>query len=517
MMTHRIGICFVVIALCLQGWQLHPAVTEIGVTEADVNEEKLKDQRCEEAIKEKPNVVFILIDDLGYTDLGCYGSSYYETPRLDRLAKQGALFTDAYTASPVCSPTRASIMTGQWPERFGISEYIGGPRPENWKRNTILLPTKNSDRLPLDAPTLGKLMKSAGYQTFFAGKWHLGPEGWWPENQGFDINRGGHDRGGPYGGNRYFSPYGNPRLDDGPEGEHLPARLAQETTDFIQQNRHEPFFAMLSFYSVHTPLMAREDLKEKYLQKKKQLGLTARWGREGHRDVRLNQEHAVYAGMVEAMDEAVGVVLEKLDALGLSENTLVIVTSDNGGLSTSEGWPTSNDPLRAGKGWIYEGGIRVPLIMRWPQKIKPQTQIATPVSSPDFYATLMEVTATQPDADPLMDGVSLVPLFAGDELAPRSLFWHYPNYGNQGGAPGAAIRSGHWKLIEWMEDQRVELYDLSQDLSEQNDLANSRPEITDRLKQELNHWQQAVGVQFPAVNPMFNPANRSGRWSNRSR
>jgi arylsulfatase A-like enzyme len=256
---------------------------------------------------DRPNIVVFLVDDLGRQDLACYGSTFHETPNIDRLAREGALFTDAYAACPVCSPTRASLMTGLWPQRTGITDYIGAPlTPEEWKRNTLLLPAPYTDRLSLETTTLAEMAKSAGYATFFAGKWHLGPEGWWPEDQGFDVNMGGTDRGGPYGGNKYFSPYGNPRLKDGPEGEHLPDRLATETADFIEAHRDQPFLAYFSFYSVHTPLMSRDDLREKYEAKRKHLGLEEKWGREGERDVRLVQDHAVYAGMVEAMDLAVG-------------------------------------------------------------------------------------------------------------------------------------------------------------------------------------------------------------------
>jgi arylsulfatase A-like enzyme len=322
---------------------------------------------------------------------------------------------------------------------------------------------------------------------------------------------GGVDRGGPYGGRKYFSPYGNPRLPDGPEGEHLPDRLASEAAKFIETNRHNPFFAYFSFYSVHTPLMAREDLQQKYEAKRQRLGLTARWGREHERDVRLVQDHAVYAGMVEAMDQAVGKVLAKLDELGLRGNTLVIFTSDNGGLSTSEGWPTSNLPLRGGKGWMYEGGIREPLLVRWPGVVPPGRVTATPVSSPDFFATLMEAAGAPPQAPETLDGTSLLPVFKGGSLPERALFWHYPHYGNQGGAPAAAIRRGDWKLIEWAEDQRVELFNLQADPGEQTDLSRDQPGRTAQLRDELHAWQKQVGAKFPIPNPGYDPAKPSGR------
>ena len=469
------------------------------------------------AAERPPNVVFFLADDLGQRDLACYGSTFYETPNLDRLAREGARFTDAYAACPVCSPTRASLLTGQWPQRTGITDYIGAPlTPQQWKRNTKLLPAPYSDRLALDAPTLAKAMKAAGYATFFAGKWHLGPEGFWPENQGFDINMGGIDKGGPYGGKKYFSPYGNPRLPDGPGGEHLPDRLAAETVKFIEANKERPFFAYYSFYDVHTPLMAREDLRMKYAEKKQRLGLAEKWGREGERDVRLAQEHVVYAAMVEAMDLAVGKVLAKLDELGLRENTLVIFTSDNGGLSTGEGCPTSNHPLRAGKGWLYEGGIREPLLVRWPAVVKAGSVVSTPVSSPDFFPTLLEAAGAKPQAGQTLDGASLVPLLKGGVLAERALFWHYPHYGNQGGAPSAAVRRGDWKLIEWTEDNRAELFNLAQDIGEQTNLAEKEPQRVADLRAELAAWQKQVGAKFTTPNPNYDATKPSGRAAKRN-
>jgi arylsulfatase A-like enzyme len=463
-----------------------------------------------------PNILVFLADDLGRQDLGSYGSTFYETPHLDRLAREGARFTDGYAACPVCSPTRAALMTGQWPQRTGITDYIGAPaKPEDWKRNTKLRPAPYADRLTLETPTLAKSLKAAGYATFFAGKWHLGPEGWWPENQGFDHNLGGIDRGGPYGGKRYFSPYGNPRLPDGPEGEHLPERLARETAKFIAANKDRPWFAYYSFYDVHTPLMARPDLLKKYEEKRARLGLQEKWGREGPRDVRHVQEHAVYAAMVEAMDLAVGQVLTALEAHGLRDNTLVIFTSDNGGLSTSEGWPTSNLPLRGGKGWMYEGGIREPWIVRWPGVSAPGSVIAAPISSPDLFPTLLDAAGAAPAPGQRLDGVSLRPILRGQPAPDRALFWHYPHYGNQGGAPAAAVRRGNFKLIHWFEQDRIELFDVAADLGETVDLAAREPARVAALRAELAAWQRDVGAKFPSPNPAYDAAQPDGRLSPR--
>jgi arylsulfatase A-like enzyme len=449
----------------------------------------------------RKNVVFILVDDLGWRDLGCFGSTFYETPNIDRLAANGMKFTQAYAACPVCSPTRASIMTGKYPQRVGITDYISVNRsnqPEKWERKTRLLPAPYADRLPLTEHTLAEALKTGGYATFFAGKWHLGPEGFYPENQGFDINKGGCEWGAPSAGRRYFSPYGNPRLADGPPGEHLPARLANETAAFIAAHRDQPFFAYLSFYSVHTPLMAREDLRQKYEAKAKSLNIAGpRWGQEGERKVRLVQDHAVYAAMVEAMDQAVGVVLAKLDELHLSDRTIVILMSDNGGLSTSEGWPTSNLPLRAGKGWLYEGGIREPMIIRAPGLTKSGGQCDTPVISTDFYPTILDFAALPLRPEQHLDGKSLAPLLRGEVIESRPLFWHYPHYGNQGGSPAGAVRDGDWKLIEWYEDGRRELFNIREDFGERHDRAADDPAMVKDLAAKLDAWRKSVGGKMP--------------------
>jgi len=458
------------------------------------------------------NFVFFLVDDLGWTDLGCFGSSFYDTPNIDRLAASGQRFTNAYAACPVCSPTRASIMAGKYPARMATTDYFGAAQPEKWKRNTKHLPATYEDRLAHSEVTIAEALKEGGYSTFFAGKWHLGPEEFWPEHQGFDVNQGGITRGGPYGKGRYFSPYGNPRLVDGPEGEHLPDRLASEAVKFIEERKDEPFFAYLSFYSVHTPLMAPEALKVKYQERKRERGLSAEWGEEGSRKVRLVQEHAVYGGMVDAMDQAVGKVLDALDRLELSDDTVVIFMSDNGGLSTSEGHPTSNLPLRAGKGWIYEGGIREPLVIRWPGVTEPESVCEVPVVSTDFYPTILEMAGEPARPKQHLDGVSLVSLLKDKEAPERGgIYWHYPHYGNQGSAPAGAVRLGEWKLIEWYEDGALELFDLGSDIGEANDLADEHPEKVEELHAMLVAWRQETGARMSSSNPGFDPEKREGR------
>ncbi len=462
-----------------------------------------------------PNVVFFLADDLGWRDLGCYGSQFYETPSIDGLAASGARFTQAYAACPVCSPTRASIMTGKYPVRIRVTDYIspsGGNQPEAWNRNTMLLPSAYSDRMPLEETTLAEAFKESGYATFFGGKWHLGPEGYWPENQGFDVNEGGWEHGGPWGGDNYFSPYGNPNLTDGPPGEFLPERLARETALFIEAHRDRPFFAYLSFYSVHTPLMTTKALEAKYAKKAQKLSFAGpRWIRESFRDARQVQDHAVYGGMVEALDSAVGTVLKAIADNGLGERTIVVFMSDNGGLSTSEGSPTANLPLRGGKGWMYEGGIREPMIVRAPEVTHPGDVISEPVTSVDFYPTILELAGLRTRPDQHVDGESMVPLLRGEDVLRAPMYWHYPHYGNQGGAPSAAIRAGDWKLIKWYEDGAIELYNLENDPGERYDLSAIRPKKAESLRTQLDAWLDEVDANIPSTNPSYDAGKPSGR------
>lgn len=465
--------------------------------------------------REPLHVLLIVADDLGYMDVGFDNpDTFYETPHLDALAASGMRFTNGYAACPVCSPTRASLMSGCHPARLRTTDWFGAPQPEAvlaaGERGSglarfvaePLLPASYVPQLPLETVTLAESLQAAGYDTFFAGKWHLGGEGFAPTDQGFDVNVAGHHRGGPYGRGRYFHPFDMPNLES-EEGDHLPARLAEETVRFLSAESDAPKFAMLSFYSVHTPLVGRPDLVAKYEAKRARLGLENTWGQEGARKVREVQEHAVYAAMVEAMDEAVGDVLGALDDLGLADDTLVIFTSDNGGLSTSEGHPTSNLPLRAGKGWLYEGGIREPWVVRLPGRTTPGSVCDAPITSTDVFPTVLDAVGLPLQPDVHRDGHSFVPLLDGAEAAGRTAsHWHYPHHGNQGGSPGGAIRVGDWKLIEWFgEDGALELYDLATDPGETRDLSAERPELRDRLVAQLAEWRADVGAVMPEPNP----------------
>lgn len=459
----------------------------------------------------KPNFVLILVDDLGWKDLGCYGSKFYETPNIDQLCRESMKFTDAYAASPVSSPTRASIMTGKYPARTDITEWSVGPQPNTahstWIRHRTLLPAPSQGFLELEEVTIAEALKEAGYKTLIAGKWHLGKsEEHWPEHQGFDINKGGWGRGKPNKPGGYFVPYGNPRLEDGPEGEYLTQRLAKETVKFINESVDEPFFVYLSFYSVHGPFMASEELEQKYLAKKVSMNIEDPiFTEEGGRKIRLIQNHATYAGMVEEVDSAVGEVLSTLKELSLQDDTIVILTSDNGGRS----YITSNQPLRRGKGWIYEGGIREPLIIKWPATTKAASTCAEPVISNDFYPTILEMAGLKTRPEQHIDGKSLVPLLKGKKMDRGPLYWHYPHYGgNESGSPASAIRDGDWKLIEFYEplllgkEGSIELYNLNKDISEKRNLAKKEVKIAKKLYEKLKAWRKEVDAKHPSLNPL---------------
>ena len=449
---------------------------------------------------EKPNVVLIVADDLGWRDLGSYGSTFHKTPNLDRLAAEGMRFTDFYAACPVCSPTRASILTGKYPQRCGITDWLPG-RPDRPDQKLKRPPLPQE--LPLAEVTLAEALKAAGYSTGLIGKWHLGGEGFGPEKQGFDANVAGDHTGTA---RSYFAPFKNklgamPGLETAPDGEYLTDRLAAEAERFIESNREKPFFLYLPHYAPHTPLTAKKELIAKYP------------GQPAHG----RQSHPTYAAMLESLDEAVGRVLKKLDALKLSGNTIVLFTSDNGGLATLEGMPfapTINAPLREGKGYLYEGGVRVPLLVKWPGVVKPGTTTDAVGCSIDFFPTLIEASGGRKPPVSDVDGTSLLPALKGSKLErdADALFWHYPHYANQGGKPGGAIRAGDFKLIEFYETGRRELFDVKRDLSESRNLIAEKPLIADNLAKRLNDWRRKVGARMPTPNPDYvpNPPAKDG-------
>lgn len=463
----------------------------------------------EKTLPEKLNFLFILADDLGYHDLSFTGSRYYETPNIDRMAKGGMVFSNGYSNCQVSSPSRGSIMTGKFTARHGITNWIGEPSGIEWRkmgRNNQLLPAEYLHQLPLEYTILPEAMKQNGYKTFFAGKWHLGGEGSMPEDHGFDINKGGGSGGGPSGG--YFSPWNFKNLENRQDGEELSTRLAKETVVFMKENKDAPFFAYLSFYAVHSPIQCSEEKWKKYRQKAEDLGIAPTGYKMGRSmPIRQAQDNPVYAGLVEAMDDAVGIVLDELKNLGLEDNTIVIFTSDNGGeASAGEAPQTSNLPLRAGKGYQYEGGIRVPYFIRVPGLTKGGEKCDVPVCGADFYPTILDLAGLPLRPDDHNDGVSLFPLLKGGEITERPLIWHYPHYGNQGGEPSSIIRSGKWKLIHYYEDGRNELFNLNSDPGEHEDVSADNPDMVKKMSQILTEWLLSAGARYPERDPEYNEA-----------
>ena len=452
-----------------------------------------------------PNVLFILVDDLGVTDLSCLGSSYYETPNIDRIAKEGMVFTQGYAGSRVCSPSRATIMTGQFAARHGITDWIGARTGEDWRkanRHDLLLPAGYTPHLPYDNVVLPEAMLKNGYKTFYSGKWHLGSEGSYPEDHGFQINKGGWEKGSPIGG--FFSPWTNPKLPNLRDGENLSMRLADETVKFITENKDSSFFAFLSFYAVHGPIQTTKEKWDKYRVKALEGGV-ADSGFEMERvlPIRRQQDNPVYAGLVEAMDDAVGRVLNCLDELGLEENTIVIFTSDNGGVASGDAFSTTNLPFRGGKGYQWEGGIREPYFIKVPWLEHNGAESAVPVTGADFYPTILDLAGISLKPEEHVDGVSLLPLLNGETIPERTLYWHYPHYGNQGGNPSSIIREENWKLIHYWEDGSDELYNLASDIGEENDLAAEQPEKTQALKEKLLAWLEQVNARYPTPDPEY--------------
>jgi arylsulfatase A-like enzyme len=494
----------------------------------------LHSEFCAGAAKRPPNVVFILIDDLGWTDLTCYGSRYFETPNVDRLASQGMRFTSAYSACAVCSPTRAAILTGRYPTRHGITDWIrarfqggvSGPAAPQRSSPTVkegraaerrgptvregsdpqrssptvkegmssasdyestpgrpLLTPRNRSWMELSEITIAEALKAAGYATCHVGKWHLGTDDFYPDKQGFDFNIGGCDYGQPPS---YFDPYENkkglgiPTLKPRRAGEYLTDREADEAARFIANHRDRPFFLYFADYAVHTPLMAKPDLLARYKAK-----------------APANQKNPTYAAMIQSMDEAVGRVLKAIDENGLADNTVVVFTSDNGGLLGS----THNAPLRAGKGYPYEGGIRVPLIVRWPGVTKAGAVCDVPAISVDYFPTIAAAAGAPLPADRSIDGVNLMPALNQSGGVQRdALYWHFPHYRGNDVAPYSIIRAGDWKLIKHYEGKPFELFNLREDLSESNDLAGKEPDRVRTLDARLAAWLKDTGAKLPVPN-----------------
>ena len=434
----------------------------------------------------QPNIVLFYADDLGWRDLACMGSKFYDTPHIDRLAAEGMLFTDAYANAPNCAPSRACLMSGQYTPRHGVFT-VGAP---NRGRAALrrLIAVENKTVLDERFVTMAESLKGAGYRTATMGKWHLGDD---PTTQGFDLNVGGFKAGHP---KSYFSPYKNPKLQDGAQGEYLTDRLTDAAVSFIREKDERPFFLYLTHYAVHTPLQAKQDDMARFADRQPDRG----------------QKNKKYAGMVYALDRSMGRVLEALKAAGKAEDTLVVFFSDNGGHMGA----TSCKPLRGAKGTLYEGGIRVPMIVRWPDKVKAGSRSATPVIGVDLYPTFLSAAGAKRPEGYTLDGEDITPVFKGQvSLADRPLFWHFPAY-LQGRfekdmfrtRPGAVVRRGKWKLIEFFEDKRLELYDLSQDRGETANVAAAHPDVTRELHALMTTWRLETGAPVPTkANPKFDP------------
>lgn len=464
-------------------------------------------------MSDKPNIVFILIDDMGWRDLSCYDSAFYETPNIDRLAAEGMRFTDAYASCPVCSPTRASVMTGKYPASVGVTNYIdwdGGTHPSKGR----LIDVPYLKHLPSSEYTLASALKDHGYATWHVGKWHLGGPGSLPEDHGFDVNIGGCEAGAPYGGG-YFSPWSVRPLQDAdvPDGTYLTDYLTDQAIELIKGGT-APFFLNLWYYAVHEPIQAKPEKIRKYEAKAAAMGLDQQdpfeegefYPADHQKDQRIRrrilQSDPTYAAMIESLDENVGRLLDAVKEAGQADNTVVVFTSDNGGLSSAESSPTCNAPFAEGKGWMYEGGTREPLLVKWPGQVAPGSLCSTPVTTPDFYPTFLEMAGRELLPNQHSDGVSVVPLLKGEGgVARDAIFWHYPHYGNQGGTPGSSVRMGEYKLIEFFEDGRLELYHLTKDPGEEFDLSAEQPERSRTMSQALDQWRRSIEARIPQPNP----------------
>ena len=503
----------------------------------------------------QPNVIICLVDDLGWSDVGCYGSTFYDTPNIDRLADEGMRFTNAYATCHVCSPSRASIMTGKYPARLRLTDWLTGRKDFPFQK---LKNASIHQALPLEETTLAEALKGSGYRTGHFGKWHLGEDAMGPMSQGFDVQvPNDWYKGWPKAG--YHTPFEMGGLDER-EGDYLTDKLTDKALEFIRQSKDRPFFLYLALFAVHDPIEGRADLVGKYEKKRTLLpsdekpfvlegnpdaetvfppgqleGMLAWDAYKGHRilpnnlvKIKQRQDNPQFAAMVECVDENLGRVMEKLDELGLGDDTIIIFTSDNGGMAAANfarpnrnihptkidaAYATSNLPLRGAKGWMYEGGIRVPLIIKWPGRGLSGTTCGEIVTGTDFFPTVLEMVGACPMPQQHMDGISLVPILEGGASLDRdAIFWHFPHYSNHGmQSPGAAIRSGRYKLLEYFENGTVQLFDLESDLGETTNLAKEHPEIASQLLEKLHQWQEDIGAEMMLPNPDFDrTANPSG-------
>lgn len=501
-----------------------------------------------------PNIVFFLVDDLGWRDVGSFGSSFYETPNIDLLANQGVKFTQAYAASHVCSPTRASIMTGKYPARLQLTDWLSGRRsyPFESLRSAEFL-----QYLPLEEITIAEAFKEHGYRTAHIGKWHLGEDPHGPLQQGFDLQVPRWNKGWPKAG--YYAPFELDGLDDEP-GQYLTDRLTDVAEEFIAANKEHPFFLYMSHFAVHDPIHGRPDLDEKYknklaeqqkpdgpafilegnpddtnpLSRQHLTNLIQQPSHQGYRvlpqrtvKIKQNQDNIHFAAMIEAMDESLGRIQHQLEAHELTDNTIIIFFSDNGGMSGANfgraertiaedeldaAFSTSNLPLRGAKGWLYEGGIRVPMIIKWPGQGNAGAISQIPVISTDFYPTLLEMAGLPAMPGQAVDGVSLVPAVMGKPFERKPIFWHFPQYSNHGmQSPGGAVRAGDYKLLEYYENNTVQLFNLREDLGEQNDLSQAEPEKVDELRTMLHIWRKEVSARMPSPNPEYAPGSYPDR------
>lgn len=497
--------------------------------------------QCEQKEEKPMNVVFFLVDDLGWIDIGCYGSSFYETPHIDHFAEEGVRFTSGYAACHVCSPSRASILSGKYPASLNLTDWLPGRLDFPFQK---LKNVKIKQHLPYDGTTIPKILQENGYKTAVFGKWHLGEDSASTARQGFDLHiPEGWNKGWPNKG--YFSPYGLRGLEDGPAGEYLTDRLTTEALTYIEANKDQPFFLYLSHFAVHDPIEGRPDLVEKYKKKLAQIPApenppfamegnpdapadkTAEQTYEGYRifpdqtvQIKQRQDNVEFAAMVESMDESLGRVLDKLKKLGIDDRTIVIFYSDNGGMAAAnfyeperviqeneldKAFSTSNLPLRGAKGWLYEGGIRVPLIVKWPGKGLQGAVCDVPVTSPDFLPTILEMLGIPAQTGVQSDGVSFAPLLKGETKINReAIFWHFPHYSNHGmQSPGGAVRCGDFKLLEYYENNTVQLFNLKDDIEERHDLSSSMPEKVKELKEMLHNWRKQAGVKMMEPNPDY--------------